>query len=62
MDIIIHYKGKLYIIDKEPFESNEDVYKRGWFIVKNQGKYCKEELISLSIINNNLKKGMEYIL
>ena len=62
MDIIIQFKGKLYIIKKEPFEIHEDAYKRGWFIVKNYDKYSINELISLSIINNNIKKGMEYIM
>ena len=53
MDILIHHKGKLYTIEKEPFETQEDVYKRGWFMIKNQGKYSDKELVSLSIINNN---------
>ena len=61
MDIAINYKGKLYLINKEPFETFEESYSRGWFIIKNTNKgYSHEELRSLSIINNNLKKQMEY--
>jgi hypothetical protein len=61
MDIAIHYKGKLYLIDKEPFETFEETYSRGWYIIKNDQKISNyQELVSLSIINNNSKKQMEY--
>ena len=60
MDIIINHKGKLYVIDKEPFETNEDVYSRGWFIIKNFDATKLNEIVSLSIMNNNLKKEMIY--
>jgi hypothetical protein len=61
MDIAINYKGKLYLVDREPFETFEETYGRGWFIIKNEKQISsQEELISLSIINNNLKKQMEY--
>jgi len=52
--------GKLYNIEQEPFETIEDSYKRGWFIVKNYDKYKKDELYSLSIITLNFEKGMTY--
>ena len=47
-------------IDKEPFETLEETYERGWFIIKNYDNYDYNELISQSIININSKKGMEY--
>jgi hypothetical protein len=38
-----------------------DVYKRGWFIIKNkQEKKEKKELISISLIDNYKNKGMVY--
>lgn len=61
MSVTLNYCGKIYIIDKEPFETNQDTYNRGWFIIKNNDKYSNyNELVSMSIINNNLKKQMEY--
>ena len=47
--ILIPYDNFLYKIDKEPFESDENTYKRGWFIINNQDKYEYTELISRSI-------------
>ena len=59
--IVIQYQGKIYNIQQEPFESIEDSYKRGWFIVKNYQKYDSyRELYSLSIIMINKNKGMIY--
>jgi hypothetical protein len=60
MDILINHKGKLYMIAKEPFETNEDCYKRGWYIIKNYDSNQIDKVISLSILNNNTKKGMTY--
>jgi hypothetical protein len=38
-----------------------DVYKRGWFIIKNKkNKPDKKELISISLIDNYKNKGMIY--
>jgi hypothetical protein len=38
-----------------------DVYKRGWFIIKNKNlNYDKNKLISLSLIDNYKNKGMVY--
>jgi len=57
--IAIFNKGIIHIIDKEPYENIGDVYRRGWFIINNnQSNYYS--LYSLSIINNNKNKGMEY--
>jgi len=61
--ILINYNNFLYKIEKEPFESDEDSYIRGWFIVKNYNDYSNyNELISLSIIHLNKKYDMNYIL
>lgn len=58
--INILYNNDIYIIDKDPYETLEETYERGWFIIKNYHKYDYNELISESIINLNTKKGMEY--
>jgi hypothetical protein len=58
--ITIQYQGKLFNIEQEPYEANEDSYKRGWYIVKNHDKFVYEELYSLSIIMLNKNKGMVY--
>jgi hypothetical protein len=61
--IIINFKGIIYKIEKEPFETYEDTYSRGWFIIKNKGIYdSNKQLVSLSIIHNNKKKMMEYVI
>ena len=62
-NITIFNKGRIYIINKEPYETVGDVYKRGWYIINNiktdnSDSYTK--LYSLSIINNNKNKGMTY--
>lgn len=58
--INILYNNDIYIIDKDPYETLEETYERGWFIIKNYDNYNYNELISESIINLNKKKGMEY--
>ncbi len=58
--ITIQYKGNLFNIEQEPYESVEESYKRGWYIVKNYGKNTYDELYSLSIIMLNKNKGMAY--
>jgi hypothetical protein len=63
-NITIFNNGRIYIINKEPYETIGDVYKRGWYIINNikadksDNNYTK--LYSLSIINNNKNKGMIY--
>jgi len=60
-NITIFDNGRIYIINKEPYETIGDVYKRGWYIINNiksDNNYTK--LYSLSIINNNKNKGMIY--
>jgi hypothetical protein len=59
--ITIYNSGIIHIINREPYETNMDLYKRGWFIIKNkQYKKEKNELISISHINNYKNKGMVY--
>jgi hypothetical protein len=60
-DILIYNKGIIHIIDKEPFETISEVYKRGWFIINNKNKESDmKKIISDSIIDINKNKGMEY--
>ena len=61
--IIIINDNYIYKIDKEPFETDENTYKRGWFIINNQNNYKNyNELISRSIIYlNENKKNMKYL-
>jgi hypothetical protein len=59
--ITIFYKGVIHIIKKEPYENICDVYKRGWFIIKNNNEDNYNSIYSLSIINNNKNKGMTYL-
>ena len=60
--IIIIFNNHIYKIEKEPFETDENTYKRGWFIIKNQDENMNnEELISKSIIYLNEEKNkMKY--
>ena len=37
-NIVIFNKGLLYTIEREPFETNACLYKRGWFIINNENK------------------------
>lgn len=62
-DIVIIYENFLYKIRKLPFETDENTYKRGWYIVKNIDKIMDyDELISKSIIYlNENKNKMKYI-
>lgn len=70
--ISLQYQGKIYNIETEPFETTEESYKRGWFIVKqlscdssNNCNNCKDtndiaSIYSSSIIMINKNKGMIY--
>ena len=62
--ITIYNHGTIHIINREPYETNIDIYKRGWFIIKNKkdkkDKKDKKELISISLIDNYKNKGMVY--
>lgn len=59
--IAIYNNGKIHIINREPYETNMDVYKRGWFIIKNKHlENDKNRLQSISLIDNYKNKGMVY--
>jgi hypothetical protein len=61
--IAIYNNGVIHIIHREPYETNMDVYKRGWFIIKNKDKYNTHSLHSLhsiSLIEIYKNKGMVY--
>lgn len=56
--IVIYFKNNIFKIQKEPFETDENAYIRGWYIVKNYDKYEYDELISRSIIYINEKTNL----
>ena len=61
MFVIINYDNYIYKIHKLPFETDENTYKRGWFIIKNFNSFEYNELISRSIIYlNEYKNKMIY--
>ena len=62
-EIVIIYDNFLYKIRKLPFETDENTYKRGWYIVKNIDNITDyDELISKSIIYlNENKNKMKYV-
>ncbi len=56
--IVINFNNHIYKIYKEPFETDENTYIRGWYIIKNEGE---EDIISRSIIYlNENKNNMKY--
>lgn len=56
--IIIFHNNHIYKIDKEPFETDENTYIRGWFIIKNNNL---DNIIIRSIIYlNEYKNNMKY--
>jgi hypothetical protein len=59
--ITIFHNGIIHIIKKEPYENTCDIYKRGWYIIKNNNGENYNSLYSSSIINNNKNKGMIYL-
>jgi hypothetical protein len=62
--ITIYNNGMIHIINREPYETNMDVYKRGWFIIKNKDTYntplSLHSLQSISLIEIYKNKGMIY--
>lgn len=61
MFIIIINENYIYKIRKLPFETDENTYRRGWFIIKNFNSFEYDELISRSIIYlNEYKNKMKY--
>jgi hypothetical protein len=60
--IIIVYDNYIYKIEKEPYETDENTYRRGWFIIKNHNKDNYEETVIKSIIYlNENKNKMKYL-
>jgi len=61
--IIIYNNGVLHNINREPYETNMDVYRRGWYIINNKTANAEEpshNLYSLSLIEIYKNKGMVY--
>jgi|688.fasta_scaffold01097_42 hypothetical protein len=64
--IIIYNNGVLHNINREPYETNMDVYRRGWYIINNKTKdaaaasQTSHNLYSLSLIEIYKNKGMTY--
>ena len=60
--IIMIHNNYIYKIDKEPYETDENTYMRGWYIINsynNEDNY--DEIVSQSIINiNEIKNKMKY--
>lgn len=60
--VIINHKGYFYNIEKENFETSEEAYNRAWYIINNKANYTNvNQLISLSFMHTNKKKGMKYL-
>jgi|688.fasta_scaffold856480_1 hypothetical protein len=58
--IVIIHDNNIYKIKKEPFETDENTYIRGWFIINSD--INDDTLISRSIIYlNESKNNMKYI-
>ena len=58
--IIIIHENYIYKIYKEPYETDENTYIRGWYIIKNNSDNI-ETVISRSIIYlNEYKNNMKY--
>ena len=61
--IVLIHEDKIYEIIKQPFETDENTYMRGWYIIENFHKYEYNELISRSIIYlNESKNNMKYVI
>jgi hypothetical protein len=60
--IVLYNNGMIHIINKEPFETNIDVYKRGWFIINNKSPENDKplDMYSRSLIEIYKNKGMIY--
>lgn len=59
--ICILYKNRLNYIEKQPYESDDDAYMRGWYIIRNGLSFDNPEHICQSkIIINERVHGMTY--
>ena len=58
--IIIVHNNFIYKIYKEPYETDENTYFRGWYIIKNYND-INDEIICRSIMYlNENKNNMKY--
>ena len=58
--IIIVHNNFIYKIIKEPYETDENTYFRGWYIIKNYND-INDEIICRSIMYlNENKNNMKY--
>ena len=62
--ITLYHHGRIHVIQREPFETNMDVYKRGWFIINNKAREAEAadalKLQSISLIEIYKNKGMSF--
>ena len=65
--ITLYHLGRIHVIQREPFETNMDVYKRGWFIINNKARESDAadaadalKLQSISLIEIYKNKGMAF--
>ena len=61
--IVIIHNNYIYKIHKEPFETDENTYFRGWYIINNDDSNndINDEIICKSIIYlNENKNNMKY--
>jgi hypothetical protein len=56
--IVIIHDNFIYKINKEPYETDENTYFRGWYIIKN---FNNDDIICRSIMYlNENKNNMKY--
>ena len=54
--IIIVHNNFIYKISKEPYETDENTYFRGWYIIKNYNDINDEIISEQKIVIYNLKE------
>jgi hypothetical protein len=57
--ITIYNNGMIHLIKREPYETNMDVYRRGWYIINNKTANASY-LYSNSLMEIYKNKGMTY--
>ena len=61
--ITIYNNGMIHLINREPYETNMDVYRRGWYIINKTeaaGAAGADNLYSNSLMEIYKNKGMTY--
>lgn len=60
--ITIYNNGMIHLINREPYETNMDVYRRGWYIINNKtvNAGAAANLYSKSLMEIYKNKGMTY--